>query len=175
MNGNYSKLIDLIFSVPQGSCSQANLFTCYCSLVKDSIPSPMMLSGFADDHSLRKSFPAKCHTSEEYTINTMENTLTTMADWMASVWLKLNGDKTKFIMFGSRQMLKYANTSHLNFGTTPMHYYMESPRSYYKNTIEYKICVQNWSTTKVSMKVPQNASSNYTGSQSSNKFNIRSW
>ena len=112
--------MDLKFSVSQGSCSGANLYTCYCSLMKDSIPSSMMLSGFADDHGIRKSFTAKCHTSEENIINTMENTLTTIADWMTSIWLKLNSDKTEFIMFGSRQMLKYANTSHLNFGTTPI-------------------------------------------------------
>ena len=80
----------------------------------------MMLSGFTDDHSIRKSFTAKCHKSEENTMNTMENTLTTIADWMTSMWLKLHSDKTEFIMFGSRQMLKYANTSHLNFGTTPI-------------------------------------------------------
>ena len=48
----------------------------------------------------------------------MENTLTTVAGWMTSMWLKLNSDKTEFIMFSSRQMLKYANTSHLNFGTS---------------------------------------------------------
>ena len=34
--------------------------------------------------------------------------------------LKLNSDKTEFIMFGSRQMLKHANTSHLNFGSSPI-------------------------------------------------------
>ena len=60
------------------------------------------------------------YTSEENTISTIENTLTTIADWMTSMWLKLNSDKTKFKMFGSRQILKYANTSHLNYGTTPM-------------------------------------------------------
>ena len=65
INGKYSKLIDLKFSVPQGSCSEANLFTYYCSLIKDSIPLSMTLAGFADDHSIRKSFTAKCHTSEE--------------------------------------------------------------------------------------------------------------
>ena len=118
INGKYLKPINLKFSVPQGSCSGTNLFTCYCSLIKDSIPSSMILSGFADDHSIRKSFTTKCHTSEENTINTMENTVTTIADWMTSVQLKLNSDKTEFIKFGSRQMLKYANTSHLNFGTS---------------------------------------------------------
>ena len=80
----------------------------------------MMLSSFTDDHNIRKSFTAKCHTSEENKINTMENTLTAIGDWMTSMWLKLNTYKTEFIMFGSRQMLQYANTSHLNFGTTPI-------------------------------------------------------
>ena len=32
--------------------------------------------------------------------------------------LKLNNDKTEFIMFGSRQMLKHANTSHLDFSSS---------------------------------------------------------
>ena len=64
INSKYSKWKDLEFSVPQGSCSGANLFTCYCSLITDSIPSSMTLSGFADNHSIRKSFPAKCHTAE---------------------------------------------------------------------------------------------------------------
>ena len=118
INGKYSKLMDLKFSVPQGSCSGANLFTYYCSLIKDSIPSSVTLSGFADDHSIRKSFTAKCYVSEENKFNTMENTLTRIADWMTSMWLKLNSDKTEFIMFGSRQMLKYTNTFHLSFGTS---------------------------------------------------------
>ena len=120
INDKYSKPMDLTFSVPQDICSRANLFTCYCSLIKDSIPSLMTLAGFADDHSIRKSFTAKCHTSEDNTINTIENNLTTIADWMTLMHLKLNSDKTEFIMFGFRQMLKHANTSHLNFGSIPI-------------------------------------------------------
>ena len=116
----YSKLMDLKFSVPQGSCHGVNLFTCYCSLFKDSIPSSMTLAGFADDHSIGKSFTAKCHTFKENKINIIENTLNTIADWMTSMHLKLNSDKTEFIMFGSTEMLKYANTSHLNLGNSPI-------------------------------------------------------
>ena len=128
------------------------------------------------------------------------------------MYLKLNIDKMEFIMFGSRQILKYANTSQLDFDisliqqnklvkylgghltfeehikqkskaavlnftkikairpslsatacitlvlmyafliwTTQMQCYTESPRSYYKYTKEFKICVQNWSSTSVSM------------------------
>ena len=61
----------------------------------------MTLSGFADDHSIRGSFPARLPTAEKRTIITMEDTLTKIADWMTSMWLKLNGEKTKFILFGS--------------------------------------------------------------------------
>ena len=94
INGKYSKLKDLEFSVQQGSCSGANLFTCYCSLITDSMPSSMTLSGFADDHSIRKSFPAKCHAAEINTVSTMENTFTKIANWMTLMWLKLNSKKT---------------------------------------------------------------------------------
>ena len=79
----------------------------------------MTLSGFADDHSIRGSFPASCPTAENRTIGTMEDTLTKIAGWMTLMWLKLNSKKTEFILFGSRQMLKHTNTDHLNFGHTP--------------------------------------------------------
>ena len=61
VNGKYSKAMDLEFSIPQGSCNGATIFTCYCSLINESVPSSVKLTGFADDHSIRKSFPAKCH------------------------------------------------------------------------------------------------------------------
>ena len=120
INGKYSTPKNLEFSVPQGSCSGANLFTCYCSLIADSIPPCMTLSGFADNHSIRGSFPARFSTAEKRTISTMEDTLTKIADWMTSMQLKLNSKKTKFILCGSRQMLRHASTDHLNFGTTPI-------------------------------------------------------
>ena len=81
INGKYSTSKNLEFSVPQGSCSRANLFTCYCSLITDSIPPCMTLSGFADDHSIRGSFPARFPTAEKRTISTMEETPTKIADW----------------------------------------------------------------------------------------------
>ena len=61
----------------------------------------MTLSGFADDHSIRGSFPARLPTAEKRTISTMEDTLSKIADWMTSMQLKLNSKKTEFILFGS--------------------------------------------------------------------------
>ena len=36
----------------------------------------------------------------------MQTTLTSIKNWMDSMWLKLNTDKTEFITFGSKQQLK---------------------------------------------------------------------
>ena len=55
---DYSQPQQLHFSVPQRSCSGANVFTCYCSSIDQIVPKDITLNGFADDHSLRKSFPA---------------------------------------------------------------------------------------------------------------------
>ena len=54
----YSKPKELTFSVPQGSCSSANLFTCYCSLKDNQINNSITLNGFADDHSICEIFKA---------------------------------------------------------------------------------------------------------------------
>ena len=46
IEGKYSKSKELTFSVPQGSCSGANLFPCYSSLIHDQINNSIALSGF---------------------------------------------------------------------------------------------------------------------------------
>ena len=42
----------LSFGVPQGSCSGANIFICYCSLINKEVPESISINAFADDHSL---------------------------------------------------------------------------------------------------------------------------
>ena len=48
----HSESQKLSFSVPQGSCSGANIFTCYCYLINKEVPELVSINGFADDHSL---------------------------------------------------------------------------------------------------------------------------
>ena len=50
----YSESQKLSFGVPQGSCSEVNIFTCYCSLINKEVPESVSINGFADDHSLQK-------------------------------------------------------------------------------------------------------------------------
>ena len=48
----YSDSQKLSFGVPQGSCSGANIFTCYCSLIDKEVPESVSINGYAGDHSL---------------------------------------------------------------------------------------------------------------------------
>ena len=47
----------LKYGVPQGSCSGANNFVAYCAPIENVVKNTGLdLSGYTDDHSLRKSF-----------------------------------------------------------------------------------------------------------------------
>ena len=48
----YSESQKLSFGEPHGSCSGANIFICYCSLINKEVPESISINGFADDHSL---------------------------------------------------------------------------------------------------------------------------
>ena len=80
----------LCLSVPQGLCSGANVFTCYCSLIDQVVPKDITLNGFADDHLLRKSFWAGNKTQEQQIKQVMELTFNSFKDWMDSMHLKSN-------------------------------------------------------------------------------------
>ena len=82
---DYSQPQELHFSVPQGSCSGANVFTWYCSLIDQVAPRDITLNGFSDDHSLRKSFLAGSRTQEQQTKHIMELTFNNIKEWMDSV------------------------------------------------------------------------------------------
>ena len=104
--GKYSNPRELKYGVPQGSCSGANLFTCYCSLIKDQINNSFTLTAFTDDHSLCKSVKAGNKIEEHNTKTDLEKTLTQIKCWMDAMHLKLNPAKTEYILFGSQQQLK---------------------------------------------------------------------
>ena len=102
----YSKPHSLTVSVPQGSCAGASIFNLYCSTLHEIIPKDLELSGFADDHSVRKSFKADSSTDEAETNRTLEECMLNIKSWMDSMRLKMNPSKTEFIYFGSRPQLK---------------------------------------------------------------------
>ena len=65
------------------------------------------LHGFADDHIMKKSFRiVKDNSNELKTIINLEACISQVKVWMDHNRLKMNGHKTEFIIYGSRQQLK---------------------------------------------------------------------
>ena len=113
INEAYSSIRPLNYSVPQGSASGTNLFTAYCASIESVIPDSITINGFADDHYIRKSFDAASQDHESQSIILMVDTVANIASLMDTMHLKLNPDKTEFIMFGYRNQLDKCNTSHV--------------------------------------------------------------
>ena len=111
INNSYSKPRQLKYGVPQGSCSGANIFTNYCSPIQDVVPTDIKLIGFADDHSIRQGFNPNDRQCETSVIQSLQDTTIAISEWMSEMRLKLNEDKTEFILVGYRDQLKKTHTS----------------------------------------------------------------
>ena len=63
--------------MPQGSASGANLFTCYASTLDEVLMDDtwLELNGFADDHSVQRSFMAKSREGEYSAITAIEKSM----------------------------------------------------------------------------------------------------
>ena len=113
INGKYSAQKTMDFSVPQGSTQGAYLFICYASTLNEIVPKSLTLNGFADHHSIRKSFrptapktnSSSVNTDEDDTITIMQNSMLDIKSWMDAIKLKLNETKTEFIYFGGKHQL----------------------------------------------------------------------
>ena len=130
INGKYSAQKTVDFSVPQGSTQGAYLFICYASTLNEIVPKSFTLNGFANDHSIRKSFrptapinnSSSAHSEEDDTITIRQNSMLDIKSWMDAVKLKLNETKTDFIYFGGKQQLAKTRRNTINInGETIQH------------------------------------------------------
>ena len=70
--------------------------------------------GFADDHVMKKSFSITDNNSNDLkTISDLEECISKVKEWMKHDRLKMNGEKTEFILYGLRQ-LKKSVTNNIN-------------------------------------------------------------
>ena len=112
VNAHYSEILNIKYGVPQGSCSKANNIATYCAPIEGVISDKSVgLRGYADDHSIRKSFKPSTPNTESETMLTLKNSVSEIADWIAEMRLKLNQDKTELILFGLRRQLLKCNTT----------------------------------------------------------------
>ena len=86
----------------------------YASSLQTEIPVNVRLNTLADDHSLNYSFKANNREQEVETVNCLEQCMFNVNRWMYQNRLKMNTDKTEFIIFGSQQNLLKCSTKNIN-------------------------------------------------------------
>ena len=114
---NYCPLLKRLSRVPQGSCLGPLLFTLYASklfeVVKRHLPS---VHGYADDTQLYLAFKPGCVSSTEDAVAAMEGCANEIRAWMLCDKLKINDDKTEFVIIGTRQQLSKVHVDSLAVG-----------------------------------------------------------
>ena len=108
--GATSDSFDLRFGVPQGSWLGPLLFVVYASKLFEIIKVHLLNAHcFADDTQLRLSFNPNSPTNQVKALEAMERCISDLRKWMYQDKLKINDDKSEFLVIGLRQQLLKIN------------------------------------------------------------------
>ena len=101
--------------VPQGSILGPNLYEDYTASPLGAIfrKHNILFHIYADDTQAYVPFN---NQSEEIALLRLEQCLIEVRQWMAANWLKLNDNKTEFIVFGSAKNITHLKTDSITLG-----------------------------------------------------------
>ena len=104
VNGGKSRKFVVKYGVPQGSCLGPLLLVFYVStlftILEGHLPN---VHAYADDTQLSLSFKPDSNDDQSAAIAAMQKCIIEIRQWMLMDRLKLNDDKTEFIITGTRQ------------------------------------------------------------------------
>jgi hypothetical protein len=118
-DGVTSDSCDVRFGVLQGSCLGPLLFVMYASKLFEIVQAHLPdAHGFADDTQLYLSFNPNNPAHQTEVVSAMEGCISDLRKWMYQDKLKLNDDKTEFLIIGSRQQILKVNPCTIRVGNT---------------------------------------------------------
>ena len=119
IDGSLSANFKLACGVPQGSCLGPLLFVVYASkifqIVEKHLPG---IHCYADDSQLYLSFSPNANVNQEIALARMESCIDDIGNWMLHDKLKLNENKTEFLIIGTSQQLAKVSISSLRVGNS---------------------------------------------------------
>ena len=111
-----SEIVEIDFSMTQGSILGPILFNCYASTMMEIIPdrNDRFLSGYVDDHAIIYSFNPDNNNIKQK----IENDIGKIKTWMEGNQLKMNDTKAKFIILGTTNNLRKNTLDNTEIGNT---------------------------------------------------------
>jgi hypothetical protein len=110
IKNHQSDVFNLQSGVPQGSFLGPVLFILYVAglfkIIDKHLPNAHT---YADDTQIYHSFPPDTSLSHDAALNSVENCVADIREWMLSNRLLINYSKTEFIVIGSKQQMSKIN------------------------------------------------------------------
>ena len=110
----YSTKKNLTFSVPQGSCPGPWYYLVYASTLQCVVEKPITINGCANDHILKDKFKINDVMDKRRCKENLEKCIVNVKNWMDENCLKMNDDKTAYIVFVSNKMAKKIQTQSIS-------------------------------------------------------------
>ena len=146
LDGIVSEKFQLTQGVPQGSCLGPLLFTLYASKLFDIIEGHLPdVHTYADDTQLYLAFKPNSAVTANDAVNAMELCIRDLRSWMLHDKLKLNDNKTNFILIGTRQQLSKVDVDSLCVGDSIVSQIKSAKNlgTWMDNSLNLKINVNN--------------------------------
>jgi len=117
IDGTLSMKFDLECSVPQGLCLGTLLFVVYDSKIFEIVDKHNLeIHCYADDSQLYLSFCPNDTANQEAALARVERCIEDIRNWMLNDKLKLNDEKTEFMIIGTVQQLAKVSINSLRVG-----------------------------------------------------------
>ena len=119
IDGSLSMNFELSCGVPQGSCLGSLLFVLYASKIFQIVDKHLPgIHCYADDSQLYLSFCPNASVNQAVALARMESCIDDIRNWMLNDKLKLDDDKTEFLIIGASQQLAKVTISSLRVGNS---------------------------------------------------------
>ena len=89
-------------------------FTCYTSTLHRNVSGTLSVAGYTDDHAIYGSFKAGHLPSQNSTMSDLQSSLQDVERWMQQHRLKMNSDKSEFVIFGSNRLLPQCSINEIS-------------------------------------------------------------